>query len=263
MQTLQEKTTEMVHNEGLQFGQRNILIFQFRGYQVAWGALWLMLVATGCNSGTEYVTVEGLAMPIQLQASVEREWRQVSLRQLYEVPRESGIELYRRGGYTIGSDGSLYYMDTGDMKIKHFDADGFFKQSYGELGEGPGEFMMFMDADILGDSVLYVTDPTRRTISFFAVDSSTFLNSIRNVNAYRYRITRSGRAYWLTIGGDSLLGTSLGEHDNRFIGTMVKGQTAEDRLHLLMGGQIVSYQEDIVTSPRGIRYWCGLIPLEP
>ncbi|MDE2826444.1 MAG: hypothetical protein OXL40_03920 [Bacteroidota bacterium] len=226
-----------------------IPMFQFRRNQVAWAMLWYILVATGCNSGTEYVTVEGLAVPIQPQASVGREWRQVSLRQLYEMPRESGIELYRRGLFTIGADGSLYYMDTGDMKIKHFNADGYFKQSYGGLGEGPGEFMMFMDTDILGDSVLYVTDPNRMTISFFAVDSSTFLYSIPDVNAYRYRITRSGRAYWLTIGGDSLLGTSVGEHDTRFIGTMIKGQTAAHRLHMIMGGNIVSYQEDIVYVP--------------
>ena len=239
----------MVHNKGLHFGQRSILMFQFRGYQFARGTLWFMLVAAGCNSGTEYVSVEGLSMPIQPQASVEREWHQVSLRQLYEVPHESGIELYMPGLFTIGSGGALYHIDTGDMKIKQFDADGFFKQSYGGLGEGPGEFMMLMDADIFRDSVLYVTDPNRQTISFFAVDSSTFLYSIPDVNAYRYRITRSGRAYWLTIGGDSLLGTSVGEHDTRFIGTMVKGQTAADKLHMLMGGHIVSYQGDIVYIP--------------
>ena len=239
----------MVHNKGLHFRQRNARAFRCRGDWVAWGALLFMLFATGCNSGTEYVTVEGLAVHIQPQTSVGREWRQVSPRQLYEMPRESGIELYRRGLFTIGPDGAMYYMDTGDMKIKHFDADGYFERSYGGLGEGPGEFMMFMDTDILGDSVLYVTDPNRMTISFFALDSAMFLNSIPDVNAYRYRITRSGRAYWLTIGGDSLLGTSVGEHDTRFIGTVIKGQTAADRLHMLMGGNIVSFQEDIVYVP--------------
>ena len=234
----------MVNNERLHFGQQSILMFQPRRNQVAWGVLWLMLVATGCNSGTEYVTFEGLAMPIQRQARVEREWQQVSLRQLYEVPRESGIELYRRGLFTIGPDGALYFMDPGEMKIKHFDADGYFKQSYGGLGEGPGEFSFFTDAAILGDSVLYVNDPYRRIVSFFAVDSSTFLYSIPNIHAFRYRITQGGRAYWLTMEGDSLLGTSSGKYDVRFIGTMIKGQTVAHRM--LMGGYIVPYQEDIV-----------------
>ena len=221
-----------------------ISVFMRKRDHVKWGALWLLLVTTGCNSGTECVTLEGLAIPIQLQASVEREWRQVSLRQLYEVPRDSGIELFAPGPFTIGSDGALYYMDIVDMKIKHFDADGYFKQSYGGPGEGPGEFNIFIEADILEDSVLYVTDPNRRTISFFAVDNSKFLYSIPNVDAFRYRITQGGRAYWLTTGGDSLLGTSVGSHDARFIGTIVKGQT-EAHL-LLMGGHIVPYQEDIV-----------------
>ncbi len=234
----------MVHNKRLHFGQQSILMFQLRRNPVAWGVLWLLLAATGCNSDTEYVTVEGFAMPIQRQASVEREWRQVSLRQLYEVPREAGIELPKRGPFTIGPDGALYFRDDADMKIMHFDADGFFKQSYGRHGEGPGEFSIFTDAAILGDSVLYVMDPYRRIVSFFAVDRPTFLYSIPGVHAYRYRITRSGRAYWIDLQSDSLLGTSVDENDARFIGTILKGQTALDRM--LMGGKIVPYQEDIV-----------------
>ena len=246
MQTRQDSTTEMVYNNGLHFGQQTIQMFQFRRKLVTWSALRLLLAAAGCNSDTRYATVEGLAVPIQLQTSVERELRQVSLRKLYEVPRDSSVALYTRGSFTIGSDGALYYMDHGDKKIKRFDADGNFKQSYGGLGEGPGEFLMFMDTAILGDSVLVVTDPDRRTISFFAVDSATFLYSIPNVHAFRYRITRSGRAYWLTIGGDSLLGTSVKGHDARFVGTVIKDQTADHRLHMLMGGHIAPYQEDIV-----------------
>ncbi|MDE2826443.1 MAG: hypothetical protein OXL40_03915 [Bacteroidota bacterium] len=203
-----------------------------------------MLVATGCNSDTGHVTVEGLSMPVQRQTSIEREWREVSLRQLYEVPRESGIELYRRGPFTIGPDGALYFRDIGDMKIKQFDADGYFKHSYGRLGEGPGEFSFFTDAAILGDSVLYVIDPYRRIVSFFAVDSATFLYSIPDIHAYRYRITRSGRAYWNDINSDSLLGTRIGEQDARFFGTIIEDQSVEHTL--LMGGKIVPYQEDIV-----------------
>ncbi len=237
----------MANYEELHLRQWNILMFHCRGDRVAWGLLWLTLVAVGCNSGTEYVSVEELAMPIQLQASVEREWRRASLRLLHEVPRESGVELYMPGPFTIGPDGALYYMDLGDMKIKHFDADGYFKQSYGGLGEGPGEFNVFTEAAILGDSALYVMDPNRRIVSFFALDSATFVNSIPDVHADRYRITRGGRAYWITVGGDSLLGTSVGEHEARFFGTMIKGQTAEHGL--LMGGNIVPYQEDIVYVP--------------
>ena len=205
------------------------------------------IVTTGCNSGTEYATLEGFAIPIQLQAGVEREWRQVSLRQLYEVPRESGIELSAPAPFTIGSDGALYYMDFVDMKIKHFDADGYYKQSYGGPGVGPGEFRIFTEADILGDSILYVTDLTRRTISFFSVDSSKFLYSIPNIHAHKYKITHGGRAYWIDLGSDSLLGTSVGEHDARFIGTMIKGQTTAHQL--LTGGYIAPYQEDIVYVP--------------
>ena len=237
----------MVNDEGFHVGQRGILMFQLRRDRVAWGVLWLILAATGCNSDTEYVTVEGLAMPIKLQASVEREWRQVSLRQLYEVPRESGIDLYMPGPFTIGSDGALYYMDPGDMKIKHFNADGYFKQSYGGLGDGPGEFNFFTGVAILGDSVLYVTDPRRRAISFFAVDSSKYLYSIPNIHAHKYKVTQGGRAYWIDLGSDSLLGTSVGIHEARSFGTMIKGQSLT---HLLLkGGHIAPIQEDIVYVP--------------
>ena len=237
----------MVYDKGFLFKRRNFLMFQFLRGRVAWGVLWVILAAVGCNSGTEYVTVEGLAVPIQLQASAERELRQVSLRQLYEMPRESGVELYMPGPFTIGSNGALFYMDPGDMKIKHFNADGYFKHSYGKLGEGPGEFNIFTEADILGDSVLYVTDPNRRIISFFAVDSSTFLYSIPDIRAHKYKITQGNRAYWIDLGSDSLLGTGAGEHNARFFGTMIKGQTSVHRL--LTGGYIAPYQEDIVYVP--------------
>lgn len=224
-----------------------ISVYMRKRDQATLGALWLLLLTTGCNSGTEYVTLEGLAIPILLQASVEREWREFSLRQLYEVPRESGIELYALGPFTIGSDGALYYMDIVDMKIKHFDADGYFKQSVGGPGEGPGEFRFFTEIDILGDSVLTVMDPNRRAISFFAVDSSTFLYRIPNIHAHKYKTTRGGRAYWIDLGGDSLLGTGVGGHNARFFGTMIKGQTAAHVL--LTDGHIAPYQEDIVYVP--------------
>ena len=192
----------------------------------------------------EYVTFGELAIPIQAQAGIEREWQQVSLRQLYELPREPGIELYMPGPFTLGSDGALYYMDPGDMKIKHFDADGYFKQSYGGLGEGPGKFNIFTEADIIGDSVLYVNDPNRRTVSFFAVDSATFLYSIPNIHAHKYKITQGGRAYWIDLGGDSLLGTSVGEHNARFFGQLITEQT---QAHILLkGGHVIPYQEDII-----------------
>ena len=93
--------------------------------------------------------------------------------------------------------------------------------------------------------VLYVIDDYRRIVSFFAVDSSTFLYSIPDVHAYRYRITRGGRAYWIDLNSDSLLGTSIGEHDARSFGTIIQGQTAMEH-GLLMSGKIVPYQEDIV-----------------
>ena len=211
----------------------------------AWLVIWL-IVAAGCTADRKSLTVGDFALPIQPQQVTDRQWKDVALHPLYEIPRDTGVSLYMPGPFVTGSDGSLYFMDPGDMKIKRFDADGRYTHSYGGRGSGPGEFNVFVDAALAGDSVLYVTDPNHRRISFFAVDSPAFLYDL-SLPARMYRITRGGRAYWLALSKDSLMGTNVRGGADRHFGTVIKNQTAADRM--LLGGYIIPHREDVIYVP--------------
>ena len=99
-------------------------------------ATWLLLLVVGCQPDPEFVTVENLTVGVQIQSKTDRNWQKVSLRRLYEVPREPDVVLYNPGGPIVsGPDGSFYCRDAGDLKIKRFDEDGNFVQAYGGFGE--------------------------------------------------------------------------------------------------------------------------------
>ena len=201
----------------------------------------------GCQPDPEFVTVGDLTVEVQLQSKTDRNWQKVSLRRLYEVPREPDVVLYNPGGPIIpGPDGSFFCRDAGDLKIKRFDEDGNFVQAYGGIGEGPGEFNVLIDAAVLGDSVLYVADLNNRRVTFFDVESAAYLHSISDMPAFRYRITRGGRAYWLGTSFRSALlyGTSREGEEARLFGTLTKDQT---RAHKgIFDGRIVTYGEHMI-----------------
>ena len=209
-------------------------------------ATWLLLLVVGCQPDPEIVTVGDLTVEVQLQSKTDRNWQEVSLRRLYEVPREPDVVLYKPGPIISGPDGSFYCRDSGDLKIKRFDVDGNFIQAYGGVGEGPGEFSSFWDADVLGDSVLYAADLDQRRVTFFDVESTAYLRSISDMHVFRYRVTRGGRAYWYenALGATLLYGTSRKGEEARRFGTLTEGQTWEHRM--VFGGSIVPYREHMI-----------------
>ena len=209
-------------------------------------AAWLLLLLAGCQPDPEVVTIGDLTVEVQLQSRTNRNWQKVSLRRLYEAPREPDVVLYKPGHIISAPDGSFYCIDWGDLKIKRFDHDGNFIQSYGGIGEGPGEFISFTDAAVLGDSVLYAVDLYKRRVSFFDVESAAYLQSISDLHAIRYKITSSGRAYWFDMSFGSALpfGTSRKGEEARLFGTLTEGQTNWDKL--VYGGSIALYREHMI-----------------
>ena len=209
-------------------------------------ATWLLLLVVGCQPDPEFVSVGDLTVAVQLQSKADRDWQKVSLRRLYEVPREPGVVLYNPGPIFVGPDGSFYCRDFGDLKIKRFDEDGTFVQAYGAIGEGPGEFSTLVDAAVLRDSVLYVADYDNRRVTFFDVESGNYLKSISGMNAYRYRITRGGRAYWsgITRGDGFLHGTSRQGEEARLFGTLTEDQTSDHQM--VFDGSIAPYGEHMI-----------------
>lgn len=216
------------------------------------GLLFLATIGltAGCRSDSEVllpVEVPGLIIPAQPQDIGERQWIDVSLRELYRIPRDTSVTLYMPGPFRIGPHGSLFYIDPGDMKIKQFDRDGNFVQSFGGRGEGPGEFHTPTDLGFIGDSVLYVNDPNRRRVHFFSLDNAGYLRAESSMYGYRYRLTDEGRAYWLHGLQDSLFGTALHGRGLRGFGTLIENQDSWNTI--VVSGRIIPFGENIIHVP--------------
>ncbi len=67
---------------------------------------------------------------------------------------------------TRDTNGNLYILDRGDFVIKKYDPRGKHLKSFGEKGQGPGEFDRLNSIDISSNNMLYVFQGTGR-ISIF------------------------------------------------------------------------------------------------
>src|SRR6266705_1578432 len=70
-------------------------------------------------------------------------WRPWATRApLFDIPRGSDAtnELMTPTNLALDSRGRVYVADTGDFRVKVYDADGKFLHSIGEFGNGLGEF---------------------------------------------------------------------------------------------------------------------------
>ena len=129
--------------------------------------LLLFLLLGACRPTREWGSIEGLTIVAQRQTVSERNWEEVSLRELFVMPREPDVLLLTAGPIEVDAQGYMYIMDVGDMTIKRFDPNGHYVAAYGGRGEGPGEFNIFSDMGFVGDSILYVV--IDRILSFFGL----------------------------------------------------------------------------------------------
>ncbi len=77
----------------------------------------------------------------------------------------------------VGPDGSIYVVDGVNYAIKVFDSGGAFLFSFGESGDGPGQFNYPLGIDIDAAGKLYIADSGNSRIQIFLPDGS-FLNEI-------------------------------------------------------------------------------------
>jgi len=88
------------------------------------------------------------------------------------------IILFQPGAYLVDSDGNIYICDRSDQKIKVFDNDGVYFNSFGGKGSGPGEFQSFGRMLWLPDERMIISDYRNRRTSFFKKDGE-FLHSFQ------------------------------------------------------------------------------------
>lgn len=97
----------------------------------------------------------------------------------------------------VGASGNLYVVDEAGHRVLHYGADGAFKRSFGEYGDGAGEFIAPSRVAVLGDGTVLVAD-TAKYLKDFASTLPTRLDDPRRgfnglTRVFRYRLRRVQR----------------------------------------------------------------------
>ena len=99
------------------------------------------------------------------------QWKSREKFKLELVRKLGGIEesdenraFHKPSDFALDRNGNLYVVDSGNFRIQKFDPDGSFLDSFGEKGQGPGEFQMMGGIAVDNSGLLYVSDLNTRYI---------------------------------------------------------------------------------------------------
>jgi len=73
-----------------------------------------------------------------------------------EAPQ--GWHFYKPRGVAVDPSGNVYIGDSGNYRVKKFDAEGRFMTQWGTPGQGDGQFNMIYSIKVGGPSIVYVLD---------------------------------------------------------------------------------------------------------
>lgn len=110
----------------------------------------------------------------ETEALVVPEWSATEVRQIAGAG-DSGGALTTIAAMAIGADDAVFVSQPMDGTIKEFDSAGRLARTFGQPGDGPGEFRSLGAIGLLGDT-LYAVDRNARRVTFFSLDGHV-LNS--------------------------------------------------------------------------------------
>jgi len=110
----------------------------------------------------------------------------------------------------VDSKGHIYIVDPGNNRILEFDAEGNYQRQIGRAGQGPGEFTMLYNFQVMADDTAIAFDNNQNAISmsFFDEDKSFVRrtpNLVKNMFVQSARFARSGKyfgSFWITFEDD-------------------------------------------------------------
>ncbi len=145
--------------------------------------LLFLVLAFSCASRQTYTeeTVNG----IRHIHNIEPLWR-TEQKVGFELIRKYGdlntdderYQLFRPADVAVDDEGYVFILDAGNYKVKKFDKDGGYLSSFGEKGNGPGEFFGATRLDVCPDGNILVNDMAIMAVNIF--DSAG--NFIRRIN---------------------------------------------------------------------------------
>ncbi|MFC1565224.1 6-bladed beta-propeller [candidate division KSB1 bacterium] len=127
-------------------------------------ALLVCLLILYCGSGEDTYTVEVIdgtkyIKNISAAWGDESKIRLEHVRTIGEIDGENeALMLYYPSDIYIDSNGLIYIVDAGNYKVKVFNEDLNLIRSFGEQGEGPGEFRSPSEIMIKDNQSIYVRD---------------------------------------------------------------------------------------------------------
>jgi len=80
---------------------------------------------------------------------------------------EETVAFYMPAGIALDSQGNLYILDTGNHRVQKFGPDGGYLASFGQQGQGPGDFAYPDSIDIDSEDMVWVSDPNNQRIQVF------------------------------------------------------------------------------------------------
>lgn len=141
----------------------------------------------------------GRPLAVGKQEVRERVWREPSTHKLFDVDSTT-TDLFGPFIARIGSQGTLYLVDLGDLKIKAFDSRGQLVQIFGEgKGQGPNEFGWITDIDITDSGELWVADQVNGRVAVYASDGSLQEHIVLDQAPYRLSVFESGQFILMDI----------------------------------------------------------------
>lgn len=155
-------------------------------------SIFIMLLMTACSggeqeadsAGTEYSSIVKNEKG-EILAPEERLWENDLLGE--EIALHSDIRDSLFNPMNIKRFGNrLVISDFGDMRLKSFDLEGRYLDSFGSKGKGPGEFQSILDFDIRGEDMLYVIDGRKMRLMTFDAKTTNLITSYdTEPNPYR------------------------------------------------------------------------------
>ncbi len=108
------------------------------------------------------------------------------------------------GGMINRYDDRLVVSDFGDMRLKRFDLDGKYIDSFGSKGRGPGEFEQPLSFDLSGSDTLYVLDARKMRLMAFNAKTTDFVTS-SDIEGNPYRMVVLQDNFIIETGRETIL----------------------------------------------------------
>ncbi|MFC1513727.1 6-bladed beta-propeller [candidate division KSB1 bacterium] len=143
-----------------------------------------LLLSCGNDDGKTY-TVEDIdgVRHVHNTASVWGDEQKIELEFIQKIgeleSEDENYQFFTPMDVIVDKEDNIYVLDSGNTRIQKFDKKGKFITTIGRKGEGPGEFIVSNNFQIVEEEFIYVNDPGNSRISLFNREGK-FIKTILN-----------------------------------------------------------------------------------